>query len=208
MLLMKKRNWAPTPMVVAFVLLSTFVGSWLVLNYAEKEKIRRERDAGLAVTAMKAQAKELFVAGFPKMTYKRSAPYGGPMSPATVFEGATSTVLHVGGTLSRLDHPSFAAKLHAQIIGESMADRLFTASTISVPALARTSRGRYFLTGYAFTFEFPLDCVPTTKCGRLTDPEEISVEDAKAWVFREPSATPEDYERVFGEAMPPRQVPA
>lgn len=208
MLFKRKRNWALTPMAVSFVLLSVFVGSWLVLNYLEKEKIRRERDAGLAVTAMQAQVKEHFLARFPKMTYERAAPYGGTMRPATVFEGSTSTVLHVGGTLSRLDHPSFAAKLHAQIIGDSMADRMFTASTISVPALARTSRGRYFLTGYAFTFEFPLDCVPTTKCGRLTAPEEISVEDAKEWVFREPSATPEDYERIFGEAMPPRQVPA
>lgn len=205
-MLVNKRSRFPKPLVVAFVLM--FFGAWLLYIAASKERSSRMRDADLAVTAMSAQAKDLFVAEFAKMKYERAAPYNAPMQPATVFEGASSTILHIGAVQARIEHPDFVEKLKSKVLEPERAQLLFNSNTIFVPALARTSRGRYFLTGYAFIFESPASCLEPARCGRLDGPKDVSIDEAKAWVFRDPSATPADYERIFGEAMPPRHVPA
>lgn len=170
------------------------VGMALIWSYFSSERERQESESRTALAAMRAQAKGLLLSEFPKMRFELSPPrdLATSMEPAIVFDGAKSEIL-IQGTIESYELPNKFARDTHQII---------------IPALARTDRGRFFTTGYAFHFRDPSDCVEPVSCGRLAAPRELSVEEARSWVFREPNATAADYERIFGEPMPPRQVPA
>lgn len=148
---------------------------------------RDYRNEPVAIAAMRAQTTDLMLEAFGKMRFERPAAHSAvSMEPALVFEGATSQVL-LTSSLREL-RPMFGR--------------------FSSSVLARTEGGRFFVTDFRYHYDSVAECLEPRACGRLEDPVELTLAAAKAWVFREPSATPADYQRIFGEPMPPRKVPA
>lgn len=142
--------------------------------------------------AMRAQAPKLLADLLKEMRYEDPfVPL--PLQPMLTLEGSTSTILFVEEFDGRIEEVSFIT--HQQ-------------STYPTNALLKTQNGRYFIVGLRYTFETPGDCRKPASCAELTKPKRVSTLLAKDWLFKQRTATHAEYERAFGEPMPPRRIPA
>lgn len=183
---------------VVLLVIAVFVGL-----YKLGVSVDRWHNNPRGIAAMQEQAPLLLRDAFAKMSYQ--TPRGFPVTslePSLVYDGSKADLLLVG-RFSPIDETTgvrVATSLRTRMLGEP--------TPPGIEGLARTPSGRYFVTFYGFEFDSPSDCLKPAACGFLLPPREMTLDQAKRWVFLEESATSEDYLRIFGVPMPPRKVPA
>ncbi len=126
---------------------------------------------------------------FKKLRFEE-VPLTATPAPTLVFEGSKSVMLSVS-------KPALKGKVFPKM---------------QMRVLARSEGGRFFEVTYESdlsspTFKWDDTCVES-ECRRISQARMLSVDDAKGFFFRAEDFTEDRYKAIFGEAPPPKHIPA